>query len=339
VTQTQGQPDPSQILMQILFGKFVSRAVTAVAEAGVADHITDDAVPVTELAAATATDEDGLYRVMRALSATGVFIEAPGRCFAHNAVSRLLRSDVEGSQRNMARWINCGPAWSAWGRLDFSLKTGKPAFEEVHGTPIFDFLFKREPIIGEIFEGAMTDFSVVTGGAVAEAYDFSGFGKLVDVGGGHGGLLAAILRRHADVRGVLFDLAEVVAGAPGLLGDLSSRVDIEQGSFFDGVPAGADAYIMKHIIHDWDDESCIKILSHCREGLNEGGKVLVVDMVITDAPESALGKLLDLEMLIMLNGRERTESEFADLFVKAGLRLSRVVATKSPVCLVEAVPA
>ena len=186
----------------------------------------------------------------------------------------------------------------------------------------------------------MTGFSAMTGQAVADAYDFSVFKKIVDVGGGHGRLLSAIVTKHPDVRGVVFDRPEVVKDAPAQLGSLASQIETAAGDFFEGVPEGADAYIMKHIIHDWDDEHCTTLLTGCRDGMAPGGKVLVVEMVITNEPGAAFGKLLDLEMLVMTTGgRERTESEFAALFDSAGLQVSRIVPTESPVSVIEAVKA
>jgi hypothetical protein len=332
------QVPPQQQIMQLLMGKVASQALTIAAELGIADAIGDGARPIAEIAKETGGHEDGLYRILRALAAVGVFSEQPNRHFANNATSATLRTGVEGSTRALVRWIGDETSWwTAWGKLSYSAMTGKPAFDHVHGCNPFEF-FGRDQRVGEIFHGAMTDFSRATAGAVAEAYDFSGIERLVDVGGGHGFLLTTILRANPKMHGVLFDLPEVVGGADATLhaSGQAARVEKAPGNFFDGVVADADAYIMKHIIHDWDDARSTKILEHCRKGLRRGGKVLIVDQVITDRPESAMGKLLDLEMLVMTpGGRERTEAEFAALAHGAGLRLTRIVPTKSPVCVVE----
>lgn len=332
------EPPPEQLLMQLALGKFVTRALTAVADVGVADHIDEAPVAAAALAAKTGTHADALGRVLRCLAAVGVFAET-GEGFAHTPASRRLRTDDPQSMRAMVRWINCKPAWDAWGRLDHSLATGEPAFDLVHGTHVFDY-FARDPDTAKVFNDAMTSFSAMTGHAVAEAYDFGGIDRLVDVGGGHGALLAAICTRHPNVRGVVFDLPDVVAGAPAVLGELVSRIDTAGGDFFAGVPAGADAYIMKHIIHDWDDARCVQLLTHCAAGLNDGGKVLIVEQLVTDRPEATFAKLLDLEMLAMTRGgRERTEDEFAALYRKAGLRMTGITPTQSPVVVVEGVRA
>ena len=332
-------PPPDQLVMQILTGKLLSRILTAVADVGVAEHLADGPVGVAELAKKTDTNEDALYRMLRALSSVGIFAESGNRSFENNEASKLLISNVEGSLLNMVRWINCGPAWDAWGHLDYSLKTGKPAFDEVFGEQVFEY-FQENEQIAEIFHGAMTSFSSMTAQAVAVSYDFTGIKKIVDVGGGHGSLLATIITQNPDLRGVVFDRPEVVQGTGANLSELTSKIDIEGGDFFEGVPKDADAYIMKHIIHDWDDDHCVRILKNCGSAMAHGGKVLVVDPVITDSPESALGKLMDIEMLAMTTGgRERTEDEFEALMAKAGLKLSRIVPTKSPVRIVEAVMA
>lgn len=318
-------------------GKLISRTLTAAADVKVADHLANGPKTVAELAQLTSTNEDALYRILRALCAAGIFTESGDRTFANNEVSDLLVSNTQGSLHNMVRWINCRPAWAAWERLDYSLETGKPCFDEVFDKQVFDY-FQEDKETAEIFHGAMSSFSTMTGHAVAEAYDFSGINKIADLGGGHGALLSTIIAQNPNMRGVLFDLPEVVQGAE--LGDLKDKIDIESGSFLEGVPQGADAYIMKHIIHDWDDERSIAILNHCRESMSDNGKVLVVDMVITDAPESAFGKLIDIEMLAMTpGGRERTAEEFEALFAQAGFKVARIIPTQSPVCIVEGVKA
>lgn len=330
-------PPPDQVLMQMVVGgKFISRSLSEIARLGIADHLAGGSASASDLAAKTETNEDALYRVMRALSAVGVFKQLPDRHFANTPVSDLLRQEGKASLRAMVRWINTQPAWDAWGRLDHSVKTGQPAFDEVFGEHVFDYFTEKDPETGAIFNDAMTNFSAMTGPAVAEAYDFSGIEKLVDVGGGHGAMLKAIVDKHANVNGVVFDLPNVVADAD--LGSHADRITTEGGNFFESLPAGADAYIMKHIIHDWDNEHCTTILRLCREAMNEGGKVLIIEQVVSDAPEATFSKLLDLEMLVMTTGgRERTEEDFGALLAGAGLKLERVIPTKSPVAVIEAV--
>jgi hypothetical protein len=235
-----------------------------------------------------------------------------------------------------------GDEWTtrAYGHVTDVLRTGKDGVTQAYGKHVFDVLAEH-PEQCETFQAAMTSSSVLGGEAVADAYDFSGIKRLADVGGGHGGLLAAILARYPSMQGVLFDRPEVVAGVPpGQFDGCADRVAIEAGSFFECVPDACDAYIMKHIIHDWGDEQCRTILELMRERLPPDGRVLVCDMVVTDDPAPTPAKLLDIEMLIVtVGGKERTEEEFRDLFASAGLKLNRIVPTARPICVIEAVPA
>ena len=338
---TTDAPLPSQQVMQLLLGKFVSRSLTAVADLSIADLLHAGPLSIDELAEKTETDADALYRVLRALAAANVFTELPDRTFENNPLSDTLREDSERSTRAMVRWINDPAGWTPWGRLDHSLKTGQPAADEVFGKDVFSWL-QENPSSLDIFQNAMTGFSATAAHAVAEAYDFSGLEKIVDVGGGHGFFLGTILNKFDGVQGVLFDRPEVVEQAGGTLDQLkvTQRVECVAGDFFEGVPAGADLYTLKHIIHDWDDERSKTILDHCRQAMKPGGRILVVDTVLSDGPEGVFSKLLDLEMLVLTpGGRERTEVDFASLFNKCGLKLNRIVPTQSPVSIVEAVAA
>ena len=334
-------PAPEQTLLQMAVGKWACQALKVAAALGVADLLAGGAKSVHELARRTGAHEDALYRLLRALASLGVFKETPQRRFENNALSQPLRSDVAGSVGAMIRWIGEESAWRAWNEFEYSVRTGKPAFERVFGEQVFEY-FAHHPGPAAIFNAAMNSFSAGTGAAVARAYDFSPFRRVVDVGGGHGALLAAIAERFPDLRGVLFDRPEVIASARQALASSghAKRIELCAGDFLDEVPEGGDAYIMKHIIHDWDDERCIRILTLCRKAMAAGGTVLVVEQVIQDGPESAFAKLLDLEMLAMTpGGRERSAAEFSRLFERAGLRLTRIVPTGSFVTVIEAVPA
>jgi SAM-dependent methyltransferase len=330
---------PQMQVMQLLTSKVAAQALTQIAELGIADQLKEGPRTTVELATAAQVHEDALYRVMRALAGVGFFTEQPGRVFANNANSEVLRTDVTGSMRAMARWLGEETSWwKAWGHLSHSVRTGGSAAELALGETAFDF-FGKNLRVNEIFQGAMTDFSVATAKAVVEAYDFSGINRIVDVGGGHGGLLSAILSANPGTAGVLYDLPQVIEGADATLraGGQISRIEKIAGSFLDGVPGNADAYILKHVIHDWDDARCIKLLENCRKGLKPGGRILIVEQVLTDRPESVLAKMLDLEMLVMTpGGRERTEPEFKELLRSAGFEMQRIVQTKSPACVIEA---
>jgi hypothetical protein len=331
-------PSPFQALMGLLHGRIISHAVSVAAEIGVADHVEATPTPVARLAAATGANADALYRVLRALASVGVFTESEGRAFALTPLSSLLRSDAPGSLRSMARMLNRPPNHGAWGAFEHSVRTGESAFEKAHGTPTFEY-FGQHLDEARIFDEAMGGFTTAAGRAVAKAYDFTDVKHLVDVGGSQGVLLSAVLDAFPQVKATLFDLPHVIDGARSRLaaGRHAGRIEVAQGSFLDAVPAGADAYIMKSILHDWPDDVCITILSKCREAMAPGGRVLVVEGLVTNAPQAMYVKLLDLQMLTMTSGgRERTEAEFAALFGRAGLRLVRVVPTESAMSVVEA---
>jgi hypothetical protein len=331
-------PPPEQQLMQMIMGKFVSRAITTAANLGIADHLLDGPKSASVLAELTHSHDDALYRLLRGLAGVGVFRELSDRRFENNALSEPLAKSRAGNMNGMARWINDPAGWLPWGLLDHSVKTGEPAAMKALGADDLFAWLGEHPASLAAFQDAMTSFSGMTGKAVADAYEFSGAKTIVDVGGGHGALLAAVIAKQPAVRGVLFDRPEVVAQAGKVLATSTGAIETVGGDFFESVPQGADVYMMKHIIHDWDDARSVKILSNCRSAMAPGGKVLIIDQVLTDAPEGAMAKLIDLEMLVMTHGgRERTEAEFARLFEHAGLKLARVVRTQSPVAVVEGV--
>jgi hypothetical protein len=322
--------------MEMAMGVLVGRALTAVAGLGVADLLKDGPRSAQEIAAQLKLNEDAVYRVLRAVTVAGVFAEQPGRRFALTPLSELLRSDVPGSMRASIAHLGLPSFWHALAEIEHSLKTGLPSFDKANGMPVFEW-FARHEDEGRVFDEAMTGFSALTAEPVAKAYDFSSIGTLIDIGGGHGGLLAAIVTHHPTVNAILFDQPHVAAGAPALLESygLENKITIQNGNFFDAVPAGADVYIMKGIIHDWNDEGCIKILDNCRRAMNTGGRVLVVDQVVADRAESGMAKIIDLLMMTIPGGKERTEEEFRTLFRKAGLKLCRIVPTESFVSIVE----
>jgi len=330
---------PEQLLMQLATGKWVSKTLSVVADLAIPDLLKEGPRPVDDLAARSAVDTDSLYRLLRAASGVGVLTELPNRRFENNALSNLMRSDVPGSLRAMVRWINEDSAWQAWGGLGYSVKTGQPAFNHVLGEEVFEH-FQKHPEAGQIFNEAMISVTAMTGAAVAKAYDFSVFKKIVDVGGGHGAMLAAIAAEYPGIHGIVFDRPEVVEGVKPFLASqgVTARIETATGDFLDAVPAGADAYIMKLVIHDWDDERSVKILSNCRRVMAPGGKVLIVEQIVSDRPEAVFSKVVDLEMLVMTpGGRERTEPEFARLLQASGLKMTRIVPTESMMAIVEAV--
>ncbi|HEY9231541.1 MAG TPA: methyltransferase [Blastocatellia bacterium] len=329
---------PDAYLIQLGFGPLIAQALFAAARLGVADHLAEKPLPVSELAARTQTHERSLYRILRSLAGVGVFAETDPGVFKLNPNAELLRSDVPGSMRNGVIFLGEAWHWQAWGDTLYSIKTGKPCWDHVHGAAIFDY-FEAHPDAAEIFNRAMTDMSMSSAPVVVEAYDFSGFKTLADIAGGHGYLLAQILKANPGLKGVLFDVPSVIEGAGALLekAGVAARVETVTGDFFAAVPPGADAYIMKHIIHDWDDERAIKILQSIHAAMPADGKVLIVETVVPPGNEPHYSKLLDLEMLTLPGGVERTADEFRELLAAAGLSLTRIVSTPSPFSIVEAV--
>jgi hypothetical protein len=329
---------PDAFIMQLAFGAMVSQALYVAARLGVADLLAEKPLHVKELAAATRTHERSLYRVLRSLSSVGVFREVEPKVFSLTPVSELLRTDAPNSMRNGVIFMGEEWHWQVWGSMMHSVETGQPAWGKVHGAEVFEY-FAAHPEQAEIFNRAMTDMSVNTAPAVIEAYDFSGFRTLADIAGGHGFLLSQVLKANPQLKGILFDMPQVIEGASALLEKegVAARVERKAGSFFEAVPAGADAYMMKHIIHDWDDERCIRILRNINEVMNPEGKVLLIEMVVPEGNEPHFSKIIDLEMLVSPGGVERTAEEYRELLAAAGLRLTRIVPTKSPFSIIEAV--
>lgn len=334
-------PSPLEQVFQLLVGKHIAYALSAVATLGVADHLGAKPVAVEDLASRVGAQPDFLFRVMRMLASLGVFTETPGRSFTLTPLSECLKTDAPVSVRYLA--MAWGDSWStrAFERFTDAVRTGVDATTLPWGKNTFE-LFAELPEQAETFHRAMTGLSKTAGAAVTEAYDFSGIKRLCDVGGGHGMLLASILKSNPGLEGVLFDLPEVVAGAADhkTFSGLEDRTSIESGSFFERVPAGCDAYILKNIIHDWDDSRSQRILSLIREQLPTRGRVLLCELVVPDSPAPAAAKFLDLEMLALtVGGKERTIQDFTALFASAGLKLTRVIPTNTFFCVIEAVPA
>jgi ubiquinone/menaquinone biosynthesis C-methylase UbiE len=338
LTPSKGQElPPDALLMQIGFGPLMAQALYVAAKLGIPDLIAEKPLHVSELSRATDTHERSLYRVMRSLSSIGIFKETDPKVFALTPHSELLRSDHPNSLRN--GMIFLGEEWHfrVWGDTLYSVKTGKPAWGKTHGEEVFDY-FERNREAGEIFNRAMTDISRSTAPAVVEAYDFSGIETLADIAGGHGLLLATIIKANPQMKGILFDVPSVIEGAHQMLKQegVSDRIQTTSGDFFKAVPE-ADCYIMKHIIHDWDDEKSLKILQNINRAMKGKGRVLLVEVVVPIGNEPHYSKLMDLEMLTSPGGIERTEEEYRELFAGAGFRLTRIVPTKSPYSVIEAV--
>jgi len=322
----------------MVVGKWISQAIGTIVEIGVPDQLAKGERQCRDVAREAGVSEDGLYRLLRALASVGLFAESADHRFRLTGMGQLLRSDHPKSLAGYARFTAHDITWRPWGQLSYSVKTGMPAFDHVFNAPIFEH-FSRNPEASAVFDEAMTSISAMEARATSDAYDFKGVETLMDVAGGHGLLLTTVLSRHKTMRGVLFDLPHVAAGAAATFAraGITSRVRIESGDFFKELPSGADAIIMKHIVHDWDDDSATRILQACHRALDARGKVLIVDPVLPASNTPHYGKLLDLEMLVLTpRGRERTKTEFAKLLRGAGFRLARVIATEGPLSIVEA---
>jgi hypothetical protein len=278
--------------------------------------------------------------MLRALASRGIFSEdAEGR-FSLTALADPLRSDAPDSIHNWALFVGSEAELQTWAHLSFSVRTGKPAFEHIFGKGWFDYL-DEQPEMARIFNNLMSGGSISDAAAIVEAHDFSIYRKIVDIGGGHGALLAHILEQNPQSSGVLFDAPSVIAGATGAIDTQvnQGRAQRVAGNFFEAVPNGGDAYVLKYIIHDWDDERAIVILKNCRQAMAENGRVLLVEMVIPAGNAPSPGKFLDLEMLLYFYSRERTEAEYRDLLQQAGLELITITPTASPFSIIEAASA
>ncbi|AKG21840.1 methyltransferase [Calothrix sp. 336/3] len=327
------------VLMQMVTSNWVSQSVYAAAKLGIADLLKDGNKNYYELAEATKTHPRSLYRLLRALASVGVFAETETGYFTLTPLANYLRSDISESLRAMAI-MNGEEQYHAWGNLLYSLQTGENTFKHLYGSELFDW-FNQNPPQAKIFDDAMTSYSVVQNPGVVAGYDFSGIKTLVDVAGGHGKLLTDILKDNPRMQGILFDQESVIEGAKSFIAgsEVGDRCTLVSGDFFESVPSGGDAYILKMIIHDWSDELAIKILKNCRTVMPKDGKLLIVEQVVPPGNQASFSKFLDLHMLLMCEGGcERTEEEFQVLLEKAGFQMTRIVPLESVMSVVEAIP-
>ena len=339
---TQQIPPPFA-LFRMVTGYYVSRAIYVVARLGIADHLSEGPRRVDDLAAATGTHAPSLKRVLRLLASVGVFTEEADSRFALTPIGDCLRANVPGSMRAAALLFG-GVTQQAWGELQHSVETGEPAFRRVFGMDPFDYM-AQHPDEAANFDAAMADFTKHIAAAVVAAYDFSPFRRIVDIGGGNGALLAGILKANPSLAGVLFDLPQVAdrAIAPMRELGLADRCEIVGGDFFKAVPAGGDAYLLKHVIHDWDDDRAGEILRNCRRAMGAEAKLLILEGVypprIDQSDESRGAAANDVNMLVCTGGRQRSEAEFRNLYEAAGFRLTRILPTQTPVKVIEGIPA
>ena len=335
-----GEPSPRDALLRMINAFQASQAIHAAATLGIADLLEGGPKSADELAEATGAHAPALYRLLRALASVGVFAEQNDCNFGLTPLAEYLRTDAPGSLRAWAVQIGQTYFWRSWGHLLHGVRTGEPAFPELYGTSAWEYR-AAHPEEAAVFNAAMTALSAGVVDAVVRSYDFSGIGVLVDVGGGHGALLAAILAANPALRGILFDQPHVVAGAGPLLerAGVADRCEIVGGSFFEAVPGGADAYLLKSVVHDWDDASAIEILRKCRAAMADAARrLLLVEFVVGPGNEPDPAKFMDLNMLVMLGGRERTADDFGRLYAEAGFRLTDVIPTGSPYHVIEGIP-
>jgi hypothetical protein len=329
-----------EVLRRMVLGYRVSRAIHVAAVLGIADLLADGPWGVDDLAAETGTHGPSLYRLLRLLASEGIFTEVAPRRFGLTPLAELLRADVPGSQHALAVWDGTACVWDAWGNVLHALRTGQSAFEHTFGQPHFAYLAEH-PDKAAAFDAYMVEQTSRASRAILDAYDFSGLSTIVDVGGGRGALLAAILSAYPAANGILFDQPAVVAEASALLAQagVADRCQVVGGDFFVAVPDGGDVYLLRLVLHDWDDERCVAILRTCRRAMAPEARLLVVEPLLPPGDEPSYGKYQDIQMLVMLpGGRERTEDEHRALLDAAGFRLTRVVPIASELSVVEATP-
>mgnify|MGYP000885102541 CR=1 FL=1 len=324
--EAAGKVDDSNRLLELTHGYRVSQAIHVIVALGIPDLLRDRRLSCRELAARSDSEPRALYRLLRALAAAGLVREEEGESFSLTSVGKHLRSDVPSSRaawvENALRPLN----WHAWGHLLHSIKTGETAFEHVHGEDIWSFR-SRSAEDSAVFDLAMREGSRRVGAELLASYDFAQFEHIVDVGGGDGTLLATLLAGCSEIRGTLFDQAHVVANAPEVLrrARIDGRCGIVAGSFFDAVPNGADAYLLKFILHDWGDDHCARILANCRRAMVGRARLLIVERLLAPPNQGLDGKLSDLNMMVNVGGQERSQAEFATLLQRSGLVLCRAI--------------
>jgi len=328
---------PSAAMMGLITGYWVSQAIGVVAQLGVADQISAGPRASDELASAVGAETQALYRVLRLLASLGVFEEVAPRTFGLTALGETLRSDAPDSVRNFAITETAPGHWLPWGRLDESVRTGQAMTYQTLGMGLFDW-YAQNPDEASYFNAAMGNLSALAAGELVRVYDFSSVRTVADVGGAHGVLLAAVLGANPTACGILFDLPHVIATAGDAMTaqGLSERCELVSGDFFEAVTEGADLHLLKQIIHDWDDEQATRLLRNCHRALAPNGKLLLVEMVIPPDNQPSPAQAMDLNMLVVAGGRERTEDEYRGLLQGAGFRLERVIPTHSPFSVIEA---
>jgi hypothetical protein len=329
-----------QAMLRMITGSWIAQAIFVAAKLGVADLIRDEPKSPDSLAEATGTHPRALYRVLRALASVGIFSEGSDGRFSLTPSAELLRSDWPGSLRPFAVMMGSEWVWRSWGEILHSVRTEEPAFDQIYGAPVFDY-YAKTPEAARIGLEGLTSRSTSENAAVVAAYDFSWAKTIIDIGGGQGSLLATILARNPNSKGVLFEMPHVIELSSSTFeqAGVAERCSIVGGDFFASIPSGGDVYILKKVIHDWDDERARSILLTCRAAIPARGRLLLIELVVPTGNQPSFAKLLDLLMLVYPGGRERTEVEHGVLLASANFKLERVLPTSSSVSIVEAAPA
>lgn len=326
-------------LRQLVMGFRTTQLLYVAARLRIADQLAAGARTPQDLARAVGADPDGLYRLLRALASLGILVENANGTFALTPMAELLRSDRPDSLRGLALLYGDPWLWQAYGRMHESVMSGRPVFAEVHGRPFYRYLDLHRDAAAR-FNEAMSAYSRQEAEAVLDAYHFSGLSTVVDVGGGYGALVVTILGAYPKLRGIVFDQPAVAAAGRRRLARTAEggRIICIGGSFFEKIPTGGDLYLLKSILHNWEDEDALKILRCCRAAMSSSARLLVIERVIPPGDGTFEAKLFDVAMMVVLGGRERTEGEYRALFDRAGFELAGVTATSSPVSLIEGIP-
>jgi hypothetical protein len=333
---TPAEQSPLEVMLLLIGGFWMSRAISAAASLGLADWLKERPRTLTELAELTGTHPPSLYRLLRVLTSVGIFEENQPKQFQSTPLGSTLESGSPGSVRALAVGQLGSDHYRAWGELLYSLKTGAPAFEKVFGMSVWDY-YKRNPDNAATFQEVMTALTVVVDSAVLEAVDLADSSVIVEVGGGRGDLLCSFLSRYPDARGILHDVPDQVEAAAGRIAaaGLAGRCRVVGGDFMKSVPEGGDSYLLKWILHDWDDEPCLEILGNCFSVMQPGGRLWLIESIIPEGSAPAVSKLLDLNMLVITGGRERTVGEYRQLVEHAGFTFGRVIPTDTLVSVIE----
>lgn len=343
----QGEPnalsmpgeDATAAMRQLIMGFRTTQMIHVAAKLGVSDLLHDGPQDAHALARAVDADPDALHRLLRALASVGIYSQSDDGRFGSSALSETLRSEVPGSLRQLAVLYGESWLWQAYGNTVHAVRTGRDAFRHTHGESVFDYL-QRQPRANKVFADAMSGYTRSETSAILEAHDFTRYGSVLDVGGGHGALMLALLDAHPGLEGAVFDLEATLAGTCRAIGEagVRERCKLFAGDFFTEVTAFGDLLILKSVLHDWNDEQAVQILRNCRTAMQPGARLLIAERLLPEDCGASEAKLFDINMLVVAGGRERSEREYRALLEAAGFALERVIGTASPLCLLEAAP-